>query len=288
MESSTGPADFAPRVGELKSLMQIIDRLLQVDHRAFNRAPDTASDKSSPTQYQNRMIIVGDWNIRAHDCGEHYWMVRMLREHFGYAVDVSMAYTDASGDLRHGMHVGAAGYGPDDVPIGYQNSSLKDPRDSPAWIPWQDHPNYTAASAFPWWAVDWRDKETSLDKTNERLSAIVLVGRGWAYDDPVLGYTVMSDSNYVSPMNALGRGVEMYRGTLGAIDSLPNDDFVCATLSAGTVADDSAAPDRLFLSYVPSNSLGCDGSPYGGTKAGAAALFSDHRPMGARLRIWSR
>jgi hypothetical protein len=39
---------------------------------------------------------------------------------------------------------------------------------------------------------------------------------------------------------------------------------------------------------APNDSLGCDGSPHGGLNAGAPALHSDHGPMGARLRIWSR
>jgi hypothetical protein len=52
-------------------------------------------------------------------------------------------------------------------------------------------------------------------------------------------------------------------------------------MGPGAVAGDAKG-------YAPSYSLGCDDSPYGGIKAGAPALHSDHRPMGVRLRIWSR
>jgi hypothetical protein len=90
---------------------------------------------------------------------------------------------------------------------------------------------------------------------------------GDEYDDPVLSYAIMSDSNYESPMNPEGRGVEMYR------------DDNCDR--PGSVANDSRG-------YAPNHSLGCDSWVNGGVKAGAPALHSDHRPMGVRLRVWSR
>jgi hypothetical protein len=37
---------------------------------------------------------------------------------------------------------------------------------------------------------------------------IVLVGKGWAFDDPVMAYTLMNDSNHTSPMHATTRGVD--------------------------------------------------------------------------------
>ncbi|MBI4509296.1 MAG: hypothetical protein HY698_06645 [Deltaproteobacteria bacterium] len=273
MESSEGPADFAPRVGELKSLMNIVDKLLIADHRAFNRAPETDGAKSSPKHYQNRFMIVGDWNVRAHECGEHYWMLRMLRERYGYAVDVSMAKVDFTGSLKQSMHVGDSGYGADEVPVGYQHMWTDDPRSPPAWTAWSTEHEHGFFSDFPWWAVDWRGKTPTANNAGERLSMIVLVGRGWAYDDPVLDYTVMSDSNDFSPMNLHGRGVEMWQPTALGFPICP---------------DEGAVSNHPTRSYAPNHSLGCDYSASGGTNPGAPALHSDHKPMGARLRIWSR
>ncbi|WP_437896648.1 hypothetical protein [Sorangium sp. So ce124] len=209
MEASKGPKDFAPRVGEIRSLLKIMDRLLEADHLAFNGAAETDEHKPSPLHHQNRAIIMGDWNVCAHECGEHYWMVRMLREHFGYAVDVSMVLPDANGSLKQTMHTGDFGYGADEVPIGYQHMTSDDPRPGPAWLACQSTHVHSASSAFRWWATDWRNKKSTADKAGERLSMIVLVGSGWEYDDPVLSYAFMRDRNFVSPMNPSGRGAEM-------------------------------------------------------------------------------
>lgn len=110
---------------------------------------------------------------------------------------------------------------------------------------------------------------------------IVLVGRGWADDDPVVDYKVMSDANYRSPMDPGSLGVEMWRP-----HTLLNLNSVGAVLvqtcpDAGSVANDAR-------SYAPNYSLGCDDDPTGGTRPGAPAMHTDRRPMGARLRVWSR
>ncbi len=272
LEASDGARDFAPRLGEVRSLMNKIDALLTAEPSAFNRAAGDAT-RTSPLHAQNRFIIVGDWNIRAHECGEHYWILRMLRERYGYAIDVSMARTDAAGSLKQSMHTGDAPY-VGEVPGGYQHMWTTDPRQPPAWTGWRSTHDHAYNSAFPWWATDWRDKTSTPDEAGERLSMIVLVGKGWADDDPVLDYTVMSDSNYASPMNPLSRGVEMWRPHLpGVVYQLCTD--------AGSVANDARG-------YAPNYSLGCDSNPAGGTNPGAPALHTDHRPMGARVRVWSR
>lgn len=276
LEASEGPKDFAPRLGEVRSLMNKVDALLAAEPSAFNRAVGDTT-RTSPHHAQNRFIVVGDWNIRAHECGEHYWILRMLRERYGYAVDVSMARTDAAGSLKQSMHTGDAPY-VGEVPGGYQHMWTTDPRQPPAWTSWQSTHTHAYDSAFPWWATDWRSKTSTPDKAGERLSMIVLVGRGWADDDPVLDYSVMSDSNYPSPMNPHSRGVEMWRPHIdeplsGAVYQLCTD--------AGSVANDARG-------YAPNYSLGCDSDPAGGTNPGAPALHTDHRPMGARVRVWSR
>jgi hypothetical protein len=93
----------------------------------------------------------------------------------------------------------------------------------------------------------------------ERLSLIVLVGRGWAYDDAVVDYSVMSDSNHFSPLNPSERGVEMWSD--------------CRD-EGGVAADERG--------FRPRYRLGC------GTGRGAPALHTDHRPMGVRLRVLDR
>jgi hypothetical protein len=242
--------------------------MLVADPGAFNRAPATDTTRTSRYHSQNRFIIIGDWNVRAHECGEHYWMLRMLRQRYGYAVDVSMTAVDFAGSLKQGTHVGDGGYN-GEVPVDYQHHVTSDPRLPPAWYGWQSTHEHTFFSDFPWWAVDWRGQTSSANSVGERLSMIILVGGGWAYDDPVLAYSLMSDSNDVSPMNLDGQGVEMWR---------PD-----ACSDEGAVAN--RGDDQ---SYAPSYSLGCDTSAGGGTRPGAPALHSDHKPMGVRLRIWNR
>lgn len=266
MEASDGPKDFAPRRGELQGLMQKIDRLLEADHRSFNRASESDRYKSSPLHHQNRMIVMGDLNVRSHECGEHYWILRDLRRHYGYAVAVSMAVPDRYGDLSFGTHVGEAGYGPDEMPLDYQHPWAWDRRDGVDWVPWQADPDFSRASRYPWWAVDFRGKTSQPTGVGEKLSMIILVGRGWAQDDPVLDYDIMNDVSRASPMHADARAVEMWR---------PD-----ACDDPGAVTPETG--------YRPRHSLGCDDSPHGGTRPGAPALHSDHRPMGARLRIWKR
>lgn len=279
LEASEGARDFAPRLGEVRSLMNKVDALLAAEPSAFNRAIGDTT-RTNPHHAQNRFIIVGDWNIRAHECGEHYWILRMLRERYGYAVDVSMARADAAGSLKQSMHTGDASY-VGEVPGGYQHMWTTDPRQPPAWTSWQSTHDHAYDSAFPWWATDWRDKTSTPDLAGERLSMIVLVGKGWADDDPVLDYTVMSDSNYRSPMNLAARGIEMwrphtYRQYPGGLREL-----VQTCPDAGSVANDTRG-------YAPNYSLGCDGDAAGGTNPGAPAMHTDHRPMGTRLRVWSR
>jgi hypothetical protein len=56
---------------------------------------------NTPKYYANRMIIVGDSNMKNHQCGEFAWTLRRLREEFGYAIDVSAATTDSTNRTNH-------------------------------------------------------------------------------------------------------------------------------------------------------------------------------------------
>jgi hypothetical protein len=282
LEASDGAADFNARWGEVTDMIATIKDQLAVDPQAFNRAGSPTADF-----WQNRMIIVMDGNMRVHECGEHYWMLRRLREEFGYAVDVAMATPDLDGAATLGMHTNDAGYF-GAWPIAFQDGSFTAAGLAPVQG-WDDEAatfgslNYTDTSRYPvtadhrsnalypWWAATGREK-MAFGGNTERYDMIFLVGRGWAYDDPVLQYAVMSDKNANdhnagSRLDDTGFGVEMWR---------PDD------CNAGGVLDEGAAGFIAGTSYQPDWDLGC------GTAPGKPAMHTDHRPVGARLRVWVR
>jgi len=249
--------DSDDRYMEVKSLIDIVKSMMAKEPQAFNN-----SRSRDPFHYQNRFVILGDTNISSHACGEHYVLTRLLREHFGYAVDVAMA---APGSIEKNLAMHDRGvYNP--------NSLLPVPfRSFASWLDMPDAQQF-AQTEYPFWSRTFRGK-TSKEFTNtldgERHDIIWLVGRGWAYDDPVLSYKVMSDSTRVTPMNPSGRGVEMWAGTDGDAGGGINDG------SQGSVRDGSP------LGYAPNYSLT-------GRQRGKPALHSDHRPVGARVRIFTR
>jgi hypothetical protein len=237
--------DSHTRLKEIRSLISTIDRLLEKDPDAFNSDRNNP-DRRHPKFYQNRIVVLGDFNIHSHICGEHYWIVNELRKHFGYAVDVSQG-GDLTGDNHFGMHDHLGVLGADGVPDPYQS-----------YADWRDWPNFTSQSIFPWWATSHRDRDFTTQKNSrdERYDGIILVGKGWAYDDPVRSYMIMSDRDDVSPLNPYGGGVEMWRGANLVTDGGNN--------------------------YAPNYSLGY------GTTAGKPALHSDHLPVGVKLRVFVR
>ena len=173
----------------------------------------------------------------SHSCGEHYWILKKLRNHYGYAVDVSMI------PVKEGDHFGM--HDTIDPSGGYQS-----------YENWRASPNYTPSSVYPWWAATYRGDTDRKNGKSERHDVILLIGKGWAYDDPVREYMVMSDRDDPSPLNPKGGGVEMWQ-------------------SADNVTDGNN-------NYAPNYSLGS------GATAGKPALHSDHQPVGARLRILLR
>lgn len=255
LQASDGPGNFDDRVAELDDLINRIDLLLEADPLTFN-----SYGSSDPMSSGNRIVIIGDWNIRSHECGEHYWMIRRLRDHFGWAIDSAMAVTDGSGGLSLGTHDQGHPY-VGGVPSPYQRATAAP---SGEWTAWRSAPTFSWSSVYPWWAVDYRDKTSGDTHMNERLSMMALVGKGWQKDNPVVTYSVMNDSNHTSPIHETKRAVEMWR---------PDDEY-----DTGSVANDE-------FGYRPSYSLGKDSYPGGGTKRGAPALHSDHRPIGMRIRV---
>lgn len=278
LESSDGASDFMARRNELWDLVATIKDLLAAEPTAFN-----SDGNPDPLAPGNRIIILGDYNIRSHECGEHYWFVRELREQFGWAVDAAMAMPDLNGGATLGMHTSDAGYywaNGFGYPIGFQYFFWTNNDLVPAWVQ-EDPRNYTTQSRYrglyndhrrdalaPWWASTGRTKDPGIASTGERYDVIMLVGKGWANDDAVLNYQVMvdrnkNDGNRHSLLENSGRAVEMWAQC--------NDDAVFDSDEAGYEAGKS---------YQPNHNVGC------GTQPGDAALNTDHRPVGARLRIW--
>jgi hypothetical protein len=257
--------DSDDRYMEMQSLIDVIKSMLAAEPQAFNHGvPNDLPPNTNPYHYQNRIIIVGDTNIDSHACGEHYVLTRLLRENFGYAVDVAMA-VNGSIEGRFGMHDGP--YDPSTlVPIPFRSFAN--------WQGLSDAVKFSQAE-YPFWARTFRGKTSrefaSNSQDGERHDLVWLVGKGWAYDDAVLSYQIMGDSTRVTPTNPTGRGVEMWAGQPG--DEGPFDD--------GT---EGSVPDNSPLGYAPNHPL------YGtsGTQRGKPALHSDHRPVGARLRVFVR
>ncbi len=238
-------------------LISKVKTLMTRNPLAFNREGNT-----SPLSSENRFIIFGDSNLSAHDCGEHYAMLRKLRENFGYAVDVAMAAAPAEkwyGMHDNGRYVYSTGgvYAPDPF------VSVTDWRarfDNP--VVWPDPLN---SPDFPWWSSTWRGKTNGFSKRGERYDVVWLVGLGWASDDPVRVYTIMSDNH--DTRGEFTRDGGCVRMWTGALDSLNHPNW------CGSDPSKTYRPNRALCS---------------GTDCYRAALYTDHLPIGARLRVQSR
>jgi hypothetical protein len=256
------------RVMNVEEVINRATALIDVFPDAFNK--EGVADVKHPN---NRFILMGDSNGRNHQCGEFTWWVRRLREEFGYVVDVSTAAVDAN-NRTWDMHYSGAPLTDNDIGVfGDCNNPFWAATTSPDGAPqgcpfqfqhrqdWNSDQDFSEQSWFPWWAATSRHKDFT-ERAGTRFDTIILVGRGWADDDPVLTYKVMSDNDRPSPANDYaGGGVEMW-ATLG-------------DCTAGAVAANQG--------YAPGASIhSC------GTSAGAPALASDHKPVGARLRIYAR
>jgi hypothetical protein len=223
------------------------------------------------TAATRRLIFMGDFNIRAHRGGEHYVILRELRERFGYALDVSIALTNSNDpDVATGMHDINDCFQPEDT---WKALSAIFPRFNPSLSPGLC--NAPGAMQLPWWARTWRGasagnsafptRSWDVPGSVERNDVIILAGRGWEMDDPVRAYRVIQESN-VPPnifapapsgcaANCQSNGVSLWPGS----GVNPNG-----------------------LDYRPRFDVG--GS---GTAPGSAAMKTDHRPIGATLRIWA-
>jgi hypothetical protein len=227
-----GSGAWINRVSQVKDLIKKLKKMLKDDPRAFNPKGDTRA-----RHHQNRIILMGDFNWSSHHCGEHYWTLEALRKAFGYAVDVAMAKDFDMHDVRGAINANG-------VPRGWQSSKS-----------WKKNPASTPG--FPWWMATYRGTKNNGLGRSDRYDAIILVGKGWAYDDPVRSYEVAWDRGGRNPMT---------RSNRGGIEMSDTSNLVRNT------------------GYRPSHSLKPGVSP----KRGSPALDSDHLPIRAKVRLFLR
>ncbi len=297
----------ANRRATLDDLIGHVKRLLLEQPDAFNRAPHVFGVTDQPKYAGNRFILVGDFNLSGHSCGEHYALLRRLREEFGYALDVSLA-VDGSGAKQLGQHDLGTGttelaHFPSGVvpnalsllPHGVRLTALRyiyggsPEQEVGSWDDWNPEgprhvgdnddvlPAPDGFAHYPWWSRTYRGTTSANNGGSTRLDAIMLVGKGWAYDDPVQAYRVLWDS-HVS-IAAMGQTPNPASGTPHADCVEQWDDGAAGAGGSGSCLDGGRA------SYRPRFDLNGSATP---PVAGAPALHSDHKPVGVRLRVWNR
>jgi hypothetical protein len=237
-----------------------MEHLLALEPGAFNSSGDP-----DPRDVGNRMIVLGDFNMSNNQCSEVNGTLRKLRAAFGYAVDVSMAAVGRN-DRTFDMHYSGASL--TDFRTGTygncQDESWVDgwPAGESAGCPYQYPPASISESRevdqpFQWWAGTSSEQGGG----GSRLDVILLVGLGWADDDPVREYLAMANTEIRNPANGFQPGGVEIRPSCG---------------------DD---PQFLHLdnpvNYHPENTI-CPEFP---AKPGAIAFRSDHKPVGTRLRV---
>lgn len=290
---------FGVRNASASYLVEAAEYLMQQDPVGSQPAGACAFNKEcskDPKHPSNRIIIVGDSNAKNHHCAEFSWLLKPLRLAFGYAIDVSSATLDSEGrtmDLHYsGASLGnpnVGKWGPckapwartldgtsNECPYHYLNRNVWNAQDNQfSPLPW-----------YSWWAATTQriDGDSDIDDNGDadafggnRYDVIFLVGRGWADDDPILTYRVMSGRNEPSHSNGgFGGGVEMGYDVWTCAGRIPdsgqnyNPNFAIQPVGQQAIPGGHAVP------------------PACGTGPGRPALRSDHIPIGARLRVWSR
>jgi hypothetical protein len=279
--------EFSGRISEVRDVGDRFTELVPgaVEAKQFNK--DGATSRLANG---NRMILVGDWNSYAHGCGEHYWLLRHLRERFGFALDVSMATFDGQ-QWSYGMHNFGTNTSSNNLPTPYANRGDWQNLTGDKWV---FPPQLSGPLAFPWFSRTFRGERADAGYGGDRFDMIILVGRGWASDDAVRSYLVMQDNDKFSTFAVM----ESYNEVLGGVNMWP---IGTPTLAAGKkhyrpnhelgyrhswecsphIDDDCECADPF------PNGLTCEMQvdTYYGRDRGDPALFTDHIPIGARLRI---
>ena len=247
-----GSPSWHNRATQLKDLIKKLRTFLKTSPYSFN-----SEGKPDPHHYQNRIVLLGDFNWSSHHCGEHYWFLRTLREAFEYAVDVSMASND------NDMHDTLGAMGRNGIPQGWESAKT-----------WKKNP--AGSNNYPWWMTTYRGKSGKANERSDRYDAVLLVGAGWAYDDPVRDYEVMWDRNGRNPMNGDAKGgIEM-------------------SDTGNLVTNGGYRPTYPVKCHIKEIRIGnaikriCEENLSSPTQSGDPALDSDHLPIRARLRIFTR
>jgi hypothetical protein len=267
-----------------------IKKLITADPDAFN-----VDGNPSARWRGNRFVILGDSNMYNQQCSEVNETLVKLRNEFGYAVDVSMAQMDAynrtmdmhySGapitDLQQGVYGDCENSSWAKIPGSWSGEPTGCPYHFKSIDSWKADVSSPIASdptieAGDKYAVDpsqwytWWGGTSSGGHGSSRHDVILLVGRGWAYDDPVKRYSTTSDTSFRSFINDyVGGGVEILS---------PGDPDI---FGVDLDCDYSGIPDLVTTpgSYSPNFAL--TGQSLG---EGKPTLCTDHKPVGARLRL---
>jgi len=225
------------------------------------------------------VILAGDFNFMPHEVGEHRWFIRRLREEFGYAVDTAAADRDSWANF-YDMHAfrGATPSPDDGLPTSYTSGitwwGISQIANKFWWglgTAWYHY--------FPYWATTYHGIGGNYggSKGRERHDAVILVGQGWAKDDPVRKYLVMHTTvQYDSPF-----AIKDSQGRVVAVDIGPYE-------SDGDIDVPQVLDGRHnYVPQLPVSNIPADGMLTTDmcTVAGCAAIETADIPVGARFRV---
>ncbi len=274
----------------MSRLMDKIDILRTRTPGAFAAGGDLGNE---------RFIIMGDLNMANHQCAEINHHLDELRERYGYAVDLASAQldiynrtfdmhysgapiTDASQGIYGDCKVASWARLPSEhlvdpnvtcqgctegCPYRFKHRSVWQAENAAAsasdpTIAAGPKFDFTPSQWFAWWAGSSAYGVGDGDYGSSRLDAIILVGRGWMKDDPLRKFMPLADVNFRSFSNNYeGGGVEIGECGSGT-----------ATAPGLVTTSDSYSPARSVAPECPS-------------APGSSTFYSDHKPIGARLRL---
>jgi hypothetical protein len=283
--------DAGNRLEQATRVRDVLVNLLALDPYGFNTA-----GSNNLLHAGNRIIVLGDQNMANTNNSEVNSELEMFRGAFGYAVDVSMAATDGNGDLARAMdtHYGCLPLmdarmlsveieppfvtretwfsdpvaGPNGTvfpALGYRLPGLKD-------LDLHSVDRHVSELFHPWWNSTETTYESYRPVGGDRNDVVLLVGLGWAEDDPVRHYLVpsvleLTEMMEPNPNAGRNRYGEIEHGGIDIRRYCDRPDYVHGS------AGDSYEPEFTNVCGVHDDA----------TKQ--IVYQSDHRPIGARLRV---